>query len=84
MEIISLIDDNLEPTLPKIGLRFLPSSAKLPPTFKGLNNSGLSTDYGSNQLRFSYLSDGLTDTEAANFYTAVQAFQTTLGRNVWN
>jgi hypothetical protein len=29
-----------------------------------------------------YLGDGLTDTEAANFYTAVQTYQTTLGRNV--
>lgn len=28
------------------------------------------------------IGDGLTDTEAANFYTAVQAFQTTLSRNV--
>jgi hypothetical protein len=25
----------------------------------------------------------LTTTEAANYYTAVQAFQTTLGRQVW-
>jgi hypothetical protein len=44
---------------------------------------------GSNQLYFSTkqcafasLGDGLTDTEAANFYTAVQAFQTTLGRQI--
>ena len=31
---------------------------------------------------FASIGDGLTDTEAANFYTAVQAYQTTLGRNV--
>jgi hypothetical protein len=34
------------------------------------------------QLAFSSIGDGLTPTEAANFYTAVQAFQTTLGRQV--
>jgi len=28
------------------------------------------------------IGDSLTDTQAANYYTAVQAFQTTLGRNV--
>jgi hypothetical protein len=38
--------------------------------------------YVKNDFRFAYLSDGLTDTEAANYYTAVQTFQTTLGRNV--
>jgi hypothetical protein len=31
---------------------------------------------------FTSIGDGLTDTEASNLYTAVQAFQTTLSRNV--
>jgi hypothetical protein len=31
---------------------------------------------------FGSIGDGLTSTESANFYTAVQAFQTTLGRQV--
>ena len=31
---------------------------------------------------FASIGDGLTDTEASNFYTAVQAFQTTLSRQV--
>ena len=31
---------------------------------------------------FASIGDGLTDTEASNFYTAVQTYQTTLGRNV--
>ena len=31
---------------------------------------------------FTYVSDGLTSTEVSNLYTAVQAYQTTLGRNV--
>jgi hypothetical protein len=34
------------------------------------------------QCAFASLGDGLTDTQASNFYTAVQAFQTTLSRNV--
>ena len=39
-------------------------------------------NYFSNQIAFNSIGDGLTDTEAANFYTAVQAFQTTLNRQV--
>jgi hypothetical protein len=31
---------------------------------------------------FGYISEGLTDTEASNLYTAVQAFQTTLNRQI--
>jgi hypothetical protein len=34
------------------------------------------------QYAFASIGDGLTDTEAANFYTAVQTFQTTLGRSI--
>lgn len=36
----------------------------------------------SNECALAAITDGFSDTEAANFYTAVQAFQTTLGRNV--
>jgi hypothetical protein len=43
------------------------------------NNDG---QYGNRQCAFASIGDGLTDTEAANFYTAVQAYQTTLGRSV--
>lgn len=46
------------------------------------NNNGTASNFTIDQLAFSSLHDGLTDTEAANFYTAVQAFQTTLSRNV--
>ena len=49
-----------------------------------LNLAG--TPYGSgyivNDMRFAYISDGLNSTEISNLYTAVQAFNTTLGRNV--
>lgn len=38
--------------------------------------------YDNKQCAFASIGDGLTDTQASNFYTAVQAFQTTLSRNV--
>lgn len=38
--------------------------------------------YSNRQCAFASIGDGLTDTEAANLYTAVQAYQTTLSRNV--
>lgn len=38
--------------------------------------------YSVHQLAFAFLGDGLTDAEASNLYTAVQAYQTTLGRQV--
>jgi hypothetical protein len=48
----------------------------------GLNNSGsILNPYNVRMSLFS-IHDGLNDTEAANFYTAVQAFQTTLARNI--
>ena len=46
------------------------------------NNAGFAAFYSVHQCAFAFIGDGLTDTEAANFYTAVQAFQTTLGRQV--
>jgi hypothetical protein len=42
----------------------------------------LPQQYTNRECSFSSIGDGLTDAEAANFYTAVQAYQTTLGRNV--
>jgi hypothetical protein len=47
-----------------------------------VNQSGFTNLYTSNQLAFSSIGDGLTDTEAANLYTRVQAFQTALSRNI--
>jgi hypothetical protein len=47
-----------------------------------LNNLGNTAFYSTKECAFASIGDGLTDTEAANFYTAVQAFQTTLGRQV--
>ena len=45
------------------------------------NGSGASY-YGTKQCAFASIGAGLTDTDATNFYTAVQTFQTTLGRQV--
>jgi hypothetical protein len=39
-------------------------------------------NFVSFEFAFAHIGDGLTDTQASNFYTAVQAFQTTLARNV--
>ena len=47
-----------------------------------LGASRNNANYNGNQLAFASIGDGLSDTEAANFYTAVQAFQTTLSRQV--
>jgi hypothetical protein len=53
--------------------------------FIGADNAaggaGISS-YSNRNYAFASLGDGLSDTEAANFYTAVQAFQTTLGRSI--
>jgi hypothetical protein len=45
-------------------------------------NSGSAALYSTKQCAFASIGDGLTDTDAANFYTAVQAFNTTLARQV--
>jgi hypothetical protein len=47
-----------------------------------LNNGSSIVNYSIRNYAFFTLGDGLTDTEAANLYTAVQAYQTTLSRNV--
>jgi hypothetical protein len=39
-------------------------------------------DFSAKQLAFASIGGGLTDTEAANFYTAVQTFNTTLNRQI--
>ena len=46
-----------------------------------LNTFG-NTNYSPSECAFSSIGDGLTDTEASNLYTAVQTYQTTLGRQV--
>lgn len=47
-----------------------------------LNNAGTAVFLSSKEQAFVSIGYGLTDTEAANLYTAVQTFETTLGRQV--
>jgi hypothetical protein len=47
-----------------------------------LNQNGSPLFYTTKECAFASIGDGLIDTEAANLYTAVQAYQTTLSRNV--
>ena len=44
--------------------------------------TGTTYSYSSKESAFASIGDGLTDAEAVAFYTAVQTFQTTLGRQV--
>ena len=46
------------------------------------NFNGTASLFSPFQHRLSFVGKGLTDTEAANFHTAVQTFQTTLGRQI--
>jgi hypothetical protein len=46
------------------------------------NNVGTASDFSSKQCAFSSIGDGLTDTDATNFNTAITNFQTALSRNV--
>lgn len=50
----------------------------------GARKNGASPEdqFSNRENAFIYFGDTLTNTEVANFYTAVQAFQTTLSRNV--
>ena len=45
-------------------------------------NAGGGVDFNDCQYAFASISDGLNSTQASNFYTAVQAFQTTLNRQI--
>lgn len=46
------------------------------------NSTNTGVLFSSNECAFASIGDGLTNTEASNLYTAVQAFQTTLSRQV--
>jgi hypothetical protein len=47
-----------------------------------INNNPLAALFSSRNYAFASIGDGLTDTQSSDFYTAVQAFQTSLGRQV--
>jgi hypothetical protein len=46
------------------------------------NANGSAAFFSNKEYAFCTIGDGLSTTNMANFYTAVQAFQTTLGRQV--
>jgi len=46
------------------------------------NRNGVADNFSLRECSFSSIGDGLTDTEASDLYTAVQAFNTTLSRQV--
>lgn len=46
------------------------------------NGSGVAQFFSSKEYAFAFIGGTLTDTESSNFYTAVNAFNTTLSRNV--
>lgn len=46
------------------------------------NNGGTAAFFSNIQLAFCFIGNRITDTEASNLYTVVQAFQTKLSRNV--
>jgi hypothetical protein len=46
------------------------------------NGNGTASLFSNKQTAFASIGDGLSSTQASNFYTAVQAFQTTLSRQV--
>jgi hypothetical protein len=50
--------------------------------FGARNESGTANLFTTHQLAFAFLGSGLNSTEAAALYTAVQAFNTTLSRQV--
>jgi len=58
------------------------STSIQPYYLSAFNLNGTASQYASSQLAYASLSDGLTDTEAQNLYTRVQAFQTALSRQV--
>jgi hypothetical protein len=54
------------------------------PLYIGASDFGGTTanNFSNRECAFASIGDGLTDTQASNFYTAVQTFQTTLSRAI--
>lgn len=53
------------------------------PIYIGAANSNVGpANIANGQIAFASIGDGLTDTQESDYYSAVQAFQTTLSRNV--
>ena len=57
-------------------------TANIPFYIGASNNQGTAQYFANRECAFASLGEGLNATEAANFYTAVQNFNTTLARNI--
>jgi hypothetical protein len=60
----------------------LNSTNNITTSFKLLRSGDFNGEYSNKNLAFATIGDGLTDAEALNLYTAIQAFNTTLARQV--
>jgi len=75
-------------SLSKNGTKIINSTkASITPTTStfylgGYNLSGLKMNYSTREQAFASIGDGLSNAESTNFYTAVQKFQTILGRQI--
>jgi hypothetical protein len=65
-----------------VSTRTSTSRPNQPLSLCALNNNGSNAFFTTREYAFASIGDGLTDTQAGNFYTAVQAFQTTLSRQI--
>lgn len=52
------------------------------PSYIGATNNNGAIQFSNRECAFASIGNGLTDAEASSFYTAVQTYQTTLGRQV--
>jgi hypothetical protein len=59
-----------------------PITNSYPILISARNDAFTPQNFDDKETAFASIGDGLSDTEAANFYTAVQTYQTTLGRQV--
>jgi hypothetical protein len=57
----------------------LPTNSIYISNLNGIESSAVADN---KECAFASIGDGLTDTQASNFYTAVQAFQTSLSRQI--
>lgn len=79
---ISSTDNKLYRNTTTLGTDTLLNTSTLPSTPLLLGANTGPTEFQNRQYAFASIGDGLTDTQASNLYTAVQAFQTTLSRQV--
>ena len=65
-----------------LGTSTSPIAGSIPTIPICLSNNGSNGSYSSREQALSFIGDGLSDAEVSNLYAAVQAYQTTLNRQV--